>query len=53
MNKRKSKKLFYKKVTKALLSESYIVAYVNPYIINQVVKKVRETHKVKTHILFT
>ena len=47
MNKRKSKKLFYKGATKALLNENYIVAYVNPYIIKQVVRKLEKFTKLK------
>lgn len=47
MNNRKSKKLFYKQVTKALLNEGSIVAYVNPYIIEKVIKKLERHTKLK------
>lgn len=48
MNKRKSKKLFYKRATKALLNESYIVAYINnPYIVKHVVSKLEKLTKLK------
>lgn len=47
MNNRKSKKLFYKQVTKALLNEGSVVAYVNPYIIEKVIKKLERLTKLK------
>ena len=47
MSKRKSKKLFYKGATKELLNYGYIVAYVNPYIVKQVVRKLEKLTKLK------
>ena len=47
MNKRKSKKLFYRKSTKWILKEGYTTAYINPYIVKQVVKKLEKLTKLK------
>jgi len=47
MNKRKSKKLFYKDSAKWILKEGYATAYINPYIIKQVVKKLEKLTKLK------
>lgn len=47
MNKRKSKKLFYKDSAKWILKEGYTTAYINPYIIKQVVKKLEKLTKLK------
>lgn len=53
MNTRKSKKLFYKESTKEILNENkgYVVAYINPHIVKQVVSKLEKTHKVKAYLL--
>ena len=45
MNKRKSKKLFYKESTKWILKEGYEIAYINPYIVKQVVRKLERRTK--------
>lgn len=47
MNKRKSKKLFYRKSTKWILKEGYATAYINPHIVKQVVKKLEKLTKLK------
>lgn len=47
MNKRKSKKLFYKDSTKWILKEGYVTAYINPYIVKQVVRKLEKLTKLK------
>lgn len=47
MNKRKSKKLFYKDSVKWILKEGYATAYINPYIVKQVVKKLEKRIKLK------
>ena len=45
MNKRKSKKLFYKNSAKWILKEGYVTAYINPYIVKQVVRKLERRTK--------
>lgn len=47
MNTRKSKKLFYKESTKEILNENegYVVAYINPHIVKQVVRKLEKLTK--------
>ena len=47
MNKRKSKKLFYKDSAKWILKEGYTIAYINPYIVKQVVRKLEKLTKLK------
>ena len=47
MNKRKSKKLFYKDSAKWILNEGYATAYINPYIVKQVVRKLEKLTKLK------
>ena len=47
MNKRKSKKLFYKESAKWILKEGYAIAYINPYIVKQVVRKLEKLTKLK------
>lgn len=49
MNTRKSKKLFYKESTKEILNENkgYVVAYINPHIVKQVVSKLEKLTKLK------
>ena len=47
MNKRRQKKLFYRKSAKWILKESYAVAYINPYIVKQVVRKLEKLTKLK------
>ena len=47
MNKRKSKKLFYKDSAKWILKEGYATAYINPYIVKQVVRKLEKLTKLK------
>lgn len=45
MNRRKSKKLFYKNSSKWILKEGYATVYINPYIVKQVVKKLERYTK--------
>ena len=45
MNIRKSKKLFYKDSAKWILKEGYEIAYINPYIVKQVVRKLERRTK--------
>ena len=47
MSKRKSKKLFYKGATKELLNYGCTVAYINPYIVKHVVRKLEKLTKLK------
>ena len=47
MNKRKSKKLFYKESTKWILNGGCTAAYINPRIIKQVVRKLEKLTKLK------
>lgn len=47
MNKRKAKKLFYKESAKWILKEGYAIAYINPYIVKQVVRKLEKLTKLK------
>lgn len=47
MNRRKSKKLFYKNSAKWILKESYAVTYINPYIVKRVVRKLERRTKLK------
>lgn len=45
MNRRKSKKLFYKNSAKWILKEGYATAYINPYIVKRVVRKLERRTK--------
>lgn len=45
MNRRKSKKLFYKSSAKWILKEGYATAYINPHIVKQVVRKLERRTK--------
>lgn len=47
MNIRKAKKLFYKESTKDLLNENegYVIAYINPHIVKQVIRKLERRTK--------
>ena len=47
MNKRKSKKLFYKNSAKWILKEGYATAYINPHIVKQVVRRLEKLTKLK------
>lgn len=47
MNKRKSKKSFYKNSAKWILKEGNAVAYINPHIVKQVVRRLEKLTKLK------
>ena len=47
MNKRKSKKLFYKNSAKWILKEGNTIAYINPHIVKQVVRRLEKFTKLK------
>ena len=47
MKKGKSKKSFYRESTKWILKEGYVIVYINPYIVKQVVRKLERRTKLK------
>lgn len=47
MNKRRQKKLFYKNSAKWILKAGCATAYINPYIVKQVVRKLERRTKLK------